>query len=206
MATQSESETEQPLNWPDTKSIVFELESLFSQKDDQDDIKEIFRLKKDLENRSREKISVAKQIIQKMSKDIEQKELELMRPEEDAHRAQVSSVTQDQDQVRLKISKKKARLEQLRGQIAQMEREQEELTEMERQNAAKHMEEIPRLKHEISLYAHVTHLKWDYNSDKLSGVIAAPDSEEVRHFEFDPSQMSKFEIANRIWDAIDPPS
>ena len=69
------------------------------------------------------------------------------------------------------------------------------------------MEEIPRIKHAISLYANITGIKFDYSKEgKLAGHIAIPQSEEVHSFNIDAAKCSGFEIANQLWGMMEPPA
>jgi len=79
----------------------------------------------------------------------------------------------------------------------------EELEEYDEMEAAM-MQQVPRMKKGIALYARSTGIKWNYeNLDVLAGEVRDSAKKVVRRFEFDPSEMDEFEIANRIWDATD---
>lgn len=70
---------------------------------------------------------------------------------------------------------------------------------------AKREADIPRVKHCISLYTNVTSIRWDEQSSTgaVSGYILPPNGGAMKSFDFKPTEASKFEIANRLWDLID---
>ncbi|CAB9526900.1 expressed unknown protein [Seminavis robusta] len=64
--------------------------------------------------------------------------------------------------------------------------------------------QVPRLKHQISLYADTTGIKWDFEDDKrLEGHVSISSKQVVRSFSIDPQDHTKFEIANKLWGIMD---
>ncbi len=59
--------------------------------------------------------------------------------------------------------------------------------------------EIPIIKHALGLYANITALRWDYESDNIKGHVTHVD--DVQQFDF-PATMSNFEAANRLWEMM----
>eukprot|EP00897_Mesotaenium_endlicherianum_P000993 jgi/Mesen1/10895/ME000095S10236 len=63
---------------------------------------------------------------------------------------------------------------------------------------------MPRTLYELSLYAHVSRIQWDYaDMTRAKGYISKPEASDVSTFDFDPSVMSAFELNNRLWELID---
>jgi hypothetical protein len=59
-------------------------------------------------------------------------------------------------------------------------------------------------RHCISLYASITHIRWDMEPQggKVSGCIVPPEGGVMKSFEFVPTESSAFEIANSLWEKI----
>lgn len=65
------------------------------------------------------------------------------------------------------------------------------------------MKEVPRLKHQISLYATTTGIKWDFTRVNLhAGEVSIPSLGLHRRFEINPEDHSQFEIANMLWSFV----
>ena len=82
-------------------------------------------------------------------------------------------------------------------QVCRQEMEQIDLVEAER------MQHVPKLKEQISLFATTTGIRWDYEQDTvLAGQMAIPSHQGYCRFSIDPKTLSKFEIANYLWAAM----
>jgi hypothetical protein len=72
---------------------------------------------------------------------------------------------------------------------------------------AQHIKNIPKIKHELTLHATMTNIKWDYTSlDVLKGEVSLVNRGVLRKFEIDKMDndgLSEFEIAERLWDIIE---
>ena len=65
------------------------------------------------------------------------------------------------------------------------------------------MKEVPRLKHQISLYATTTGIKWDFTRvNHHAGEVSIPSLGLHRRFEINPEDYSQFEIANMLWSYV----
>lgn len=123
----------------------------------------------------------------------------------DTHKKHVSNL---QDEIiSLKISQENhlEQIEKIKANIAsyreEASQEIEEIDEVE----AERIREVPSLKHKISLYANITGIKWNYDSnddDILEGEITVPSTGCVKKFSIDPSKKSDFDCTNEIWDAM----
>lgn len=63
-----------------------------------------------------------------------------------------------------------------------------------------------RVKHELSLFAHISNLNWTVNDGdgtEIRGVISKTNKGDLNTFAFDTRKMSKYQIANKLWDAMD---
>ncbi|TYZ59883.1 hypothetical protein PybrP1_009196 [[Pythium] brassicae (nom. inval.)] len=70
------------------------------------------------------------------------------------------------------------------------------------QHALQHQNDIPFAKHQMSLYASVTGIKWDFSGATVAGDIIVPAKQLVTRFEIDPAT-ERFAAANALWDQID---
>lgn len=61
----------------------------------------------------------------------------------------------------------------------------------------------PTKRHQISLYAHITKVSWHFEKqDMVSGTVSYPNTGDIRPFEFDPKNMSQFQVVNTLWDML----
>ena len=72
-------------------------------------------------------------------------------------------------------------------------------------------ESLPKVKYLLSLYAMLSNIEWDYESDHCKGIISHPDS--IKEFDFvsspsasssssSSSPWSQFDMANQLWELI----
>lgn len=79
-----------------------------------------------------------------------------------------------------------------------------------------HTVEMPRVQNSIGLYAHITGIKWNYETEgeimagwllPRPGYITAAtpggSGSTVEGFQFDAAGKDDFEVANKLWDIID---
>lgn len=84
---------------------------------------------------------------------------------------------------------------ELKAEAAKLKMKKQELTDMEDEG-------VPRLKHELSLYAHISKISWAYDRpDRIKGRVNGAG--EVKPFDFAPDEMTEFELVNKMWDLID---
>ncbi len=106
------------------------------------------------------------------------------------------------------------------GQIAELEERKEalkrELVNTEESNSSDSraaVEHEHRLRHELSLFAHISNINWTSadngagidgeGATEIRGVVSKTDKGDLNAFCFDTSKLSKFQIANRLWEAMD---
>ncbi|KAG7384784.1 hypothetical protein PHYPSEUDO_002237 [Phytophthora pseudosyringae] len=68
-------------------------------------------------------------------------------------------------------------------------------------NAA-HQNDIPVAKNQMSLYASVTGIRWDFSGTHIAGDIHVPAKQRIVRFEIDQAA-DHFTAANALWDKID---
>ena len=63
---------------------------------------------------------------------------------------------------------------------------------------------VPRAKHELSLYAHISKISWHYEAtDRIKGRINAHEGKDLRVIDFAERDRSEYELANELWNMID---
>lgn len=66
------------------------------------------------------------------------------------------------------------------------------------------MEEVPRTKHELSLYAHISKISWHYEvTDRIRGRVNAHENKEMHAIDFALGDRSEYQLANDLWQMID---
>jgi kinetochore protein Spc24 len=102
--------------------------------------------------------------------------------------------------------------------LTQMEAEAQSLEEMQAELKAKGAtlkvrnaevtavaeDAVPRAKHELSLYAHISKISWHYEAtDRIKGRINAHEGKDLRVIDFAERDRSEYELANELWNMID---
>uniref|UniRef100_K3WLF5 Uncharacterized protein n=1 Tax=Globisporangium ultimum (strain ATCC 200006 / CBS 805.95 / DAOM BR144) TaxID=431595 RepID=K3WLF5_GLOUD len=197
---------ETALSWQEVQDICVEMEKLY-RKDAQKDAKRLRALKQ-----KRVEIAVTVESKQTESKKQLQHLLSNLREWEQHEAAtktrheQVLMKLQELDTLKREMN---VQLERLREdkQLAEQSLEQlldkyEEIRLQIAQYSVEHQNDIPLAKHQMSLYASVTGIKWDFSSDALAGDIIVPAKQLVARFELDPAT-EQFDAATALWDKID---
>ena len=83
-------------------------------------------------------------------------------------------------------------------------RREAELQQMQKNLEVMASEMEPRAKHELSLYGHISNIKWDDYEDtgRVAGVLSKPHSAELKRLELDAGTMSRFDLCNQLWAAM----
>lgn len=64
-------------------------------------------------------------------------------------------------------------------------------------------EEVPRTRHELSLYAHISKISWQFDApNRIQGRVNAHDFKDVRIIDFPEGEISKFQLANDLWELV----
>lgn len=67
-----------------------------------------------------------------------------------------------------------------------------------------HVKRIPKIKNQLSMFAELTNVKWDYNQkDVLAGEISLPSKFVHRKFAIDKEKLSKYEVTEQLWSIIE---
>ena len=67
----------------------------------------------------------------------------------------------------------------------------------------KHVRQLPKIRREISMYAQMTNIKWDYSRvDALAGEVSLPKKSVHRRFVVE-KDLGEVEIADKIWGIME---
>jgi kinetochore protein Spc24, animal type len=140
-----------------------------------------------------------------MTQAVDTREAEAAYPRaEDAHRQHVADLTRAKAEARDGIRSLQEQIKDLQLQRDQLRRDLEELEARGEQVEELVAEAEPWTRHQLSLYAHVSKLTWQFDkSDRVVGTVSDPANGDIRRFELDPKAVPRAEIANRLWDLID---
>ncbi|KXZ52867.1 hypothetical protein GPECTOR_8g249 [Gonium pectorale] len=59
------------------------------------------------------------------------------------------------------------------------------------------------LRHQLSMYAHITRVTWRLDQQQaVAGTVSDSKSGDIRIFNFDPNTVSKFELVNALWQLL----
>lgn len=65
------------------------------------------------------------------------------------------------------------------------------------------MKRVCHDRYELSLYAHISHIDWQYEeTTRYKGEISNPDKCSLQHFDLDPKQMTQVEATNQLWSLM----
>ena len=66
------------------------------------------------------------------------------------------------------------------------------------------MDDVPRAKHELSLYAHISKISWQYETtDKIKGRVNAHEGKDLQVIDYAVGDRSDYQLANDLWNLID---
>lgn len=56
-------------------------------------------------------------------------------------------------------------------------------------------------RHELSLYAHISKINWQFDKGRIAGAVSDPASGDIRQFDIPPDTPA-FAVTNRLWKLI----
>ena len=94
---------------------------------------------------------------------------------------------------------------QLKKQIEHYTEQANERVEQMDEVEIKKKEELYRLRTQISLHAHVTGIKWDFDDDveSIAGEIDIPSKKVQKRFVIDRENRSSFDVVNQVWTMME---
>ncbi|GAB9473211.1 hypothetical protein Gpo141_00010366 [Globisporangium polare] len=187
------------LSWAEVQEICGEMEKLY-RKDAQKDAQRLRALtqkRKQIASTAESKQSESKKQLQHLLSNL--KEWEEHEAATKSRHEQMQMKIQELDALKRDMS---VQLERLRDSLEKLLDKYEETRLQVAQYNLQHQHDIPFAKHQMSLYASVTGIKWDFTGASIAGDIIVPAKQLVVRFEID-SALRHFDAANALWDKID---
>ncbi len=191
------------LTWEQTSEFLREVINLY-QNPDTDDVSdaefisrsttELCKGAEDLRDSLSEQVRVTTEQVNEEETRLEaenlgeyENKMALLRRREEAINAQVSE-----------IESQKA---ELQAQIEKATEEAKSCTEAMEAVEAQKMNDIPRIKHAISLFKSISgiNFKHDSEGETVSGTMAVPGTDDLMPFDFNTRNVSAFEITQKLW-------
>jgi len=196
------------ISWKETMAIMADLKSLYapSAKNAQiSQINVIDNVLMNLRQRTAAKVSALDAAVAAKEDELSQATKQVQKANTSQHAKIMKSLHAECRQIEADNAELERQKENIVGQIdtmvAESERVQSEISKVQQEDKNG---DIPRVKHSISLYANVTSIKWDFESEgSIGGTIAVPETAEVHRFSFDTLNTSKYEIANNLWSLME---
>jgi vacuolar-type H+-ATPase subunit E/Vma4 len=201
------------LSWAEAKSIMKQLEDLYSDPSDVLQVQQVRGVLSKLRETTETRKTSAQECIRKLTRRVEAAEEAMshvpakMEAQRSAELAELESSRQILTQ---RVADLSQQVQSLREERENMQREEEFASHIADDTVQVHARDMPRVQYAISLYATITGIKWDYNSppDMLRGWVSSArlGEEAVLPFEFDlaiEGPGEQFRISNALWSIMD---
>lgn len=116
----------------------------------------------------------------------------------------ISNLQDEVNDIRNSVNESKEQEHEIRQKILLYNEQASERVVQIDEVELKKKEEVYRLQTQISLHAHVTGIKWDYEDiDSIKGEIDIPSKQIQKRFEIDREGKSEFDIVNSFWTMME---
>ncbi|KAJ5074534.1 hypothetical protein M0811_01165 [Anaeramoeba ignava] len=184
----------------ETSNFLDELAKEFSINQDGANIQSISNLQEQIKEFNLQKENLIKQTITEITKQNEESKNSIKKKIQNLNEKlnQLQEQKKNQKNKSIEISEK---IHQLKNHIKSLKQEKKQ-TEMQlAEIETRELDQIPKKKLIRSLYANISNIRFDLNSQNIEGVII--DKQNLQEFQFDPDSNSSFYITNKLWDLID---
>ncbi|KAL6780533.1 hypothetical protein F751_1372 [Auxenochlorella protothecoides] len=180
--------------------VIAALRDNYARHDDTDTIRELLGIQEELEGLLSSREDTVKQAIQALSSRVEEARIKAVYPEEEgAHDARLRELEARVAASKQHVAQLTTELEALGKQRQQLGSSMKEVGLKKAQVDHLLLEDEPRIRHQLSLYAHVSKISWRFdNPDRIAGTVSDPEKADVRLFDLAP-QMPRFEATNQLW-------
>ncbi|CAH0479051.1 unnamed protein product [Peronospora belbahrii] len=202
----SVASTTNGLSWQEVQEICGQLEGMFHEDAPKDAqrLRALIQKRKEIANAFYNRQSSAQKLLAHLRENLnewEEKEQKAQERNEQLHKRLQELDAFKRDMVvqldRFRLNEQTSR-ESLDMLLNKYEEARQELLQF---NAA-HQNDVPEAKNQMSLFASVTGIRWDFSDSKVAGDIHVPAKKRIVRFEIDPST-DHFTAANSLWDKID---
>ena len=199
--------------WNQTKTILHEVEQLFTREDDVRDIVEIKKMANEIQDHQNRNLKDAKEIIKKMTAEVAAKELEILAPARSIHETNLEKYRRDKENVSMNVDKLRDAVDMKREAINKMVSQGLALKEKAADFDSEDDASKSKTEYALRLYSHITNISWDYaNCSKsigdnlpaqIAGVLGNDAKKEFHPFRLDTRTMSSYELADTVWKKIE---
>ena len=192
------------MEWAETRSLLQELEQLFQRDNDVNDILDIAKMAKEIEIHRDSNLMSAKSLIKELTISVASRESDVLAPSETAHSKQLEQIMHEKENVSKQYESLREVVDSKRERVKELARRRIETTTMPPPpQVAVDPTAESKAAYTLSLYAKISNISWNLSdsNEVISGYIANEETKEFKSFEI-PTSLSKFEIANSLWDMI----
>jgi len=195
-----------PLTWDATLSIIRELTDLYSgvDTDDVSDASSIPSLVSKVRGAYDDACECVKVKADELERRVREKEATVERENVEEVGNKMKELHEREERLNAEVARIGSEVSSYQSQIdAHKSTISSELSLLNSVSSSA-ADELPRIKHAISLYANITNIKFDYSADgRLKGQVAIPDKEEVHGFDIDAAKCTGYDIADRLWGMME---
>ena len=204
-----EEEVEEAVaDWEETRQIISELRALYATGEDSAKVAECLKIAKEIEGCLSSAESETQSIIKSLAStaDLAETQLASLKAEKASIEKNIAALNRCKDDTEARIATKEAERKKEERALEDVKRRLEAMGHQEATVKQVRKQDLPMLKHALSLYANVTKISWDYASydeGKVAGTIVNSATGVVKDFSYDSAEQSPFEIANSIWMSME---
>jgi len=200
------------LSWEETKSIVSEVEELFKLEQDLPVIREVRKLTNELQELLKNREQSAMDAINALTEQVNQKESELEKAvplSSKRHQSTLSELEREKQIIEMNINSMKDMNDNKEKSIKFYEEELENVNQQILELKENRIDEVPSLKNTLSLLCAGTGIKWifdeiDSHPYLLQGYATIDETQTVKRINVDCRDHTPYDLANHLWDLIDP--
>lgn len=191
-------------NWADTRVILHELEQLFNREDDLKDVVDIKKMQQEIARQSDIRLMDAKEIVKEMTTEAAAKASDLNIMAQADRSSMLKKIAEKKGINSLQIDSILKSIDAKKTSIDTLKRTSTSLQERNKDFHISSGMMDSRTAYAISLYAKISNITWDYNTemDHLTGCVGNSHKKEVVRFDIDKSNSSSAEVAEKLWAII----
>eukprot|EP00030_Apusomonadida_sp_AF-17_P001479 a185943_83.p1 GENE.a185943_83~~a185943_83.p1 ORF type:complete len:205 (-),score=97.55 a185943_83:206-790(-) len=192
-------------SFAETKAVMDEVGTLFQvDAEDHENVAAIAKTQSETRAFVAERTENMKEIIKNFAAKAKTAEAEAMSMDEvRAEEERVAALERARATVLSDISAQTEQARALESNLAQLQDETLSLQEKQAAVAAEKKDVHPKIRNALSLYANISNISWDFNSDSIKGHVATPSGETVKPFSLNAHKHSMFFITNYLWDMLE---
>jgi hypothetical protein len=201
---------QEKFTWETTKDAMHQLLECYNDersiRDAESVLKQCMSDISELSGVKEELVSDGDEIVSDINAKIKECSRNFSREEENLQQilTHISNLQDEVSDIRSSVNESKEQEHEIRQKIMLYNEQASERVEQIDEVEVKKKQEVYRLQTQISLHAHVTGIKWDYEDmDSIKGEIDIPSKQIQRRFEVDREGKSDFEIVNSFWTMME---